>query len=399
MTVRSETMMFGLPLAIIVTNEQWLTPTPVLPRPTYAQIMGVWNDEIFLFSGMSPSVHARQLVKFTVDDENFEDYGTSALNVYNQPWFGEVHGQIQNLLYLPNKGQEITKIYIFDLSSNTVNATLSSITVPSTSNNVYGCLAAITDNNTDYLLLVGGLLGGTVLFNVQRYHIQNSFWDNITSMNTARYDHSCIIDQDKYLWAIGGVNSTASSSALSSIERVLITSDGASWQYNHQSLSKGNRNCRSVLYEDKIYVIGGRDDNLDFLDYVTIINTQTGNVSIMSDKLNYYVLSAGAVLTDHSIYIFGGANVSSTLSKWSKYEFAPVYPTGSPSISPVPNNDNSDLGIILVAVICIVVILLVGLFIYWAKGHCHRKEKLHNNRNEMYSRSELVSSSGPGRIM
>ena len=296
-----QTMVIEIFLSIIRTKAQWITPNSTLPRRTSVQVTAAWNDQIFLFSG-SNTTNVHQLVTFSTTKGNFTDYGTSALNISNTRWEGEVHGQIQNLMYLPNYQTPTSiNIYVFDLSSNQVNTIVSSISGPSIYAQIYACFAAINHNNANYLYMVGGADESSALSIVLRYRIPNAHWDTISSMNTGRYLHSCIIDQDKYLWAVGGI--LKDGTRLASIERVLITSNGATWQYNHQSLVQGTTSHRSVLYEDNIYVIGGNDVYRS-LDYVTIINTKTGNVSILSDKLNYNVSYVGAAIAYGSAFLY-----------------------------------------------------------------------------------------------
>ena len=389
-------MLFKILLAVMGANSQWITPSPVLPTPSASQIMGVWNDEIFLFSGFSSSIIARRLIKFNVSGESFLDYGTSALNISKQSWLGEVHGQIQNLLYLPNRESEITKIYVFDLSSYTVNTIISSISRPPIYTMGYGCLAAISNNKMHYLFMVGGF-SGSALSNVQRYHIQNSSWDSISSMNIGRRGHSCIIDQDYYLWVIGGrFGNGEDDTYLSSIERALITSDGAKWQYNHQSLIQGTIVSRSVLYDCRIYVIGGANASKIHatFNYVTMIDTRTGNVSILSDRLNYPIAAVGAIITDYTIYIFGGNKGNMTIQDtWSKYALSSMNPT----VCPHDENRSSLKGWVIAVIACgIILFLLVGFIV------CYR-QFIYNRRNNNHLRDsrfvELGSSEGPGRVM
>ena len=303
-----------------------------MPTPNSHQIMAVWNDHIFQFSGCDLADTDPQLLKFSMtyeDFTNYDIYAYSTIRSYDC-WMGEVHGQIQNLLYFPY----ISAIYVFDLSSNDFNSEVYSISGPPTNTNENACLAAISCNDLEYLYMVGGLttINQDAMTKVQRYDIQSSSWDTISSMNTPRVVHACIIDQDFYLWAIGGLS--APDSRLSSIERILITSDGATWHYNNQSLITAVGSTRSVLYEGNIYVIGGASV-YGIRNYAQIINTKTGNVSILPDRLNYAAEHVGAALADSTIYIFGGWD-GVTTDKWSKYKL----PTANPTISPSEQSAN-----------------------------------------------------------
>ena len=285
---------------------------------------------IYLYSGRE---FPNQVVLFHVATENFTDYGESGLTIdFTGTYYPEVNAQINDVLFVPGLiDGDILTIYVFNLSSNEFNIPILNISAPSTNGVVKdGCLAATDDHQYLYMLLP----------RPQRYSISNSTWTELPPMNTERVHASCIIDQDNYLWAIGG-------HGYKSMEKILVTgiSDGAQWNLNVHELMDAVFGRKAVLYDQAIYLVGGElgMDHLGnslYMENMTMINTITGEVFMLSNKFNYAGPSAyfATGLVDHTIYVFGGRNSDYSHSNtWLKLiGLAPtISPTRSPSQAPV----------------------------------------------------------------
>ena len=321
------------------TNAQWISPNDsVLPRADLTQILGHWNNKIFLFSGNN---YPNQLVVFDVDTENFTDYGDSFLsvNLRGQGHYFSVNSQINDQLFIPQYNTNLTTqvIFIFNLSSTDFHIPIANISA-SPVGHITGCLVAKDDH--PYLYSIDGHEYYTGLF-AYRYDILNSTWNEMPEMESFsswRGYPACIIDQADYLWVIGGLNVFGGYDA--SIEKILITSDAGRWRYNDYELITLYQRYKAVLYDEMIYVMGGNSVDPFGNDLMQIINTRTGVVSLSPDQLSYATGRGVAGIVDHTIYLFGG-NVYEG-NRWSKYELqtlystsaAPTTPSSSPSISP-----------------------------------------------------------------
>ena len=127
----------------------------------------------------------------------------------------------------------------------------------------------------------------------------------MSNLSEARWCTTCIIDQNHYLWAIGGYNNGA---PIDSIEKILITSiPNATWHVNNYSLPEGLWFIKAVIYNELIYLIGGRTASaIEGIDSMMILNTQTGQVSISNDSLDYGIYRTTGAVVNGAIYIFGG---------------------------------------------------------------------------------------------
>ena len=113
-----------------------------------------------------------------------------------------------------------------------------------------------------------------------------------------------------------------------------------------------------------IYVIGGYTNPRVPVDYISLINTTTGDVSMFPYRLidQDYIAFAVAIYDD-ILYLFGGWNNNNVTDKWSKYPLtdsttSPSYipsmtPSSTPSQSPsiIPSSSPSQPTITLVATV------------------------------------------------
>ncbi|XP_049302777.1 kelch-like protein 5 [Bactrocera dorsalis] len=111
----------------------------------------------------------------------------------------------------------------------------------------------------DNLIFIGGRKSGLTSKIVRSLNIRNKIWQNLPAMNQARSLH-CVAKLDGKIFAIGGLErDLEDGKVLSSVERY-TPSDG--WEFMN-SLIFGRYSARAVTLNNKIYVLGGKNDNGD----------------------------------------------------------------------------------------------------------------------------------------
>lgn len=155
-------------------------------------------------------------------------------------------------------------------------------------------------------------LGTRVLADVIAYNLTSGQWitdDRISSMNTKRYEGSCLAYND-YLYVFGG---TDGENILDSIEKYSIQDN--SWQTVDSTLSTPRTGHRNVIVKDGngndvVLLIGGIGvSNTDFLQSVEYYDlSQDTVVSDMQSNLNFARNAPGVAVVNNGteILVFGG---------------------------------------------------------------------------------------------
>ena len=298
----------------------WSYKSNALPRADNQIMIGEWDDQIFLLSGLN---YPRQVVKFNTLTNTPNDYGEWILDntLFSFTGFdGYYWAQISNLLYALKRVSDSAtpNIYVFDLSSSNFYEPRI-IYTPSPYNMRDACLAA--KDEYPYLYLTGGRDSSSATAQknyFQVYDINNDIWLNMPSMQKARSHQSCVIDDNGYLYVIGGWDG---SSYIASIERIQISSiddlkDGTvDWEYI-EGLPVATSVTDSVNCDGSIYILGGSIGGAS--DQMSIIDINTGYVS-ESTNMPYESSHGSAICVDCTIYYFGGWN-GYLRAAWSKYE-------------------------------------------------------------------------------
>ena len=200
-----------------------------------------------------------------------------------------------------------------------------------------GCLAS--DSVTKNLFITGGM-GISRLNSFQILDLEShSFIVSDQNMSEARRAPTCIVDEiDGYLYVIAGT--TGGIPLPNSIEKISTDyATNASWDYFNGYLNSASAltGLRSIINNQKIFVIGGAGNTVHIIDIVA------ETVTLSEDPLFYQVSVPTAIIVDSRLYAFGGY-YSGYLSTWQYYDLdvhttvAPSeVPTYSPTIEPTYN--------------------------------------------------------------
>ena len=368
-----DTNVFTLPTVGLATMAAWtsciLFSTAVaswvqhdathLPRRDYSMAVGHYNDVIYLlyvpdltlsfFPIIGKNIHssiyttcihrggkmnAKQLVKYSIVNDQFVDYGTiySALmgNSLGEFGYGGYYSQLNStMLYTITpiswstfNVQYISAYNLKDLSYQQLH--------PSIPTNVgqYACLAS-SEIPSPRLYVTGGQTQNyDRLDDLRVLDLYQSHWlTNMPSMNQTRSSHGCIV-VDERLFVVGGDNVTA-------VESINVMDiESASWGTIGNLPDYRSRFGQVVEFDKVIYVIGGAHSydsgsNRDTVSIrmtkpysVLMIDTKSGDISLHSDPLPYSVTGMATVIVDNTIYGFGGYNGSShrSMNTWISYK-------------------------------------------------------------------------------
>eukprot|EP01083_Nonionella_stella_P204499 745433_1 len=298
-------------LALIgLSTSDWVNMTtyPRLPRSTSFMALGSYNDVVFILGGYSTEVSiSKQVVQYSATNKNFTDPG-KRLN-YNVWGGGDFYTQIDNTVYfLSTSGSNLNT---FDMANRVYTSSWKSV---STSVSYTSCLTSASISNIDYIYVVGGY-GSTPLSKVQVLKTSTMQWlSGIPSMKTARNRLSCIVDPSTLqLYAIAGKNGpgTDSGSYLDTIEKINVNNMNL-WEIVSATLTKPAIGTRSILYEERILVIGGRYhangvSGQTYLDTIHVVDPQTDAVTLPYASLPRGVAEAAAIIMNDELYVFGGS--------------------------------------------------------------------------------------------
>jgi len=124
-------------------------------------------------------------------------------------------------------------------------------------------------------------------------------WITLPDMPTGRFGHCSVVYQDK-VWIIGGKNQINIS--LNNVDCYnLKTSE---WEPNVSELLHARYNAAAVVYENKIFVIGGHNDH-QILSSVEYYDPNDNNWKEFTSLL-YQREGANAVVFDGKLYVIGG---------------------------------------------------------------------------------------------
>jgi len=141
------------------------------------------------------------------------------------------------------------------------------------------------------------------------------------SLTTTRTEFATV-QTASFVYVIGGVATGIGSTTL---ERAPINADGTLGTFTALPghLVTGRRSPAAVVLDGAIYVIGGRDTNLDALDSIerAVINADgtLGPFATLSVKLVMARYGASADVIGNSIYVAGGSftgdNITTTVER------------------------------------------------------------------------------------
>eukprot|EP01084_Bolivina_argentea_P217688 369551_1 len=331
----------------------WQIADKTLPREDCAMAIGEYNDTIYIFGGVQ---YNKQFVIFSPDIGTFTDIGKSILVGYglDGQHDGQYYTQIANtstfymLRTIEGDGTEQTsRICYYNMEWNTSspewkhcgNTSLNLEHDPYVPPYVpqYSCLAS----SVDHLFVIGGSLQCTINEScnsntVQTLNLNTLTW-TMTYMNKNRWSLSCIVDpNNQYVYAIGGQKNQILGNTLSSIERYKFNENGT-WQYFPDScLTTAAAETRSVLWQNYIFIVGGRDKYNIILDTIHVIDTNEDTCNLLLHRLPYAVTRTTVVTFNDVLYVFGGIRQHYSNGIWgvNTFMFLPLYPTIHPTLTP-----------------------------------------------------------------
>jgi Kelch motif protein len=291
---------------------------------------GVFNNKVSVFSGVDDSATAPTSIEQAAIGAN-DNLGAFQFN--NNPVADPATGQglvvLGNVVFLIG-GESGTSLNATDqIQEAAINAsgTLGtfSFATPTLVTSHDGNGAVLTSK---FVYVIGGERfvsgsGTTYLATVERSSITTGTLGSFSqvsgvALGTGRGQHS-IVQTASFVYVIGGTN--GSSSALTSVERAAINADGTLGTFTTLSshLVKGRLSHAAVVLDNAIYVIGGRDANLNALDSVerAVINGDgtLGPFATLTVKLKTARYGLSADVIGSSIYVVGGqTDVSGVLA-------------------------------------------------------------------------------------
>eukprot|EP01084_Bolivina_argentea_P319362 553933_1 len=281
-----------------------IAPNPAAPQAFAGGYIGVWNNTIWLISGVG----------------GFPDYATlDVLWSYNEPlvednnyqlheplgWtgYGGFSGSIQWNEFIFFQYDRFSPLLVsYNMQMNLFSRNITNNFVGYTAN----CLVIVPNNTMDTLVSIGGRNETNVVTDeVRAYNIMTGEWNQWPSLLNVRYGaHNCELVNEK-IYTIAGRNlpSAGSQHCIDTIETLDISDVWNGWSSYPNTLVTPRRSFRSVVIDDKIYVIGGYGST--YLSSIEMIDTVSTQISIVAHLVQMVNLPRVAVMND-IFYVFGG---------------------------------------------------------------------------------------------
>ena len=259
-----------------------------------------------------------QLIKYDITNDVMIDYGED----YISSTLGNEHGEYGLGVYYTQI--DSSTLYLIDMLGDSINVyNLQSLSYQRLNTTIpfdvsyYSCIAS-TDSPTSTLYITGGygkFRNGT-LDRFQVLNLENLSWlKNAPSMNAKRYQHGCIVVNDR-LWAIAGAyENTIENIGITNIESIYN-----SWR-DIGSLECGLSFFGVVAVDELIFVVGGSCYGSTIrLDTVYTIDTVTDSITAHPHALPFGLSGMPIVLVGNIIYGFGGYHGDNMLDSWMTWD-------------------------------------------------------------------------------
>eukprot|EP01083_Nonionella_stella_P305618 1066842_1 len=356
---------------ILVTPPQrlcaeWTLSNVTLPRPDWGTAIAYHNKSVYLAGGES---NRHQLVEYSLDQDLFIDHDSTDIS-YNIWSGGQYYTQSTHILYM------VTTDMLAILNLETKQFANHHTMQVNTGDGA--CVAS----TSEYILISGGGFGYSgYLDTLQIFNLSSAVWvSNTATLKEKRGQHSCVVHSStNTLYSIGGQNDLPSPisddrtyvngdlhTPLHSIEIISTTNvHTQTWSYNRDNLTSPATQTRCVVYENRIFVLGGWGPSSSKM---YVIDVQTGQVS-MGMPLVYAVYSLSAVVIHDLLYAFGG--FSSATGEADKVQYynltnAQTMHTLSPTTNDIATNNtvytnraHTMQPIITCYIFCVILMLLL----------------------------------------
>jgi N-acetylneuraminic acid mutarotase len=229
-----------------------------------------------------------------VDNNNIQSYWNQHVNTFNtkRRWHAAVTMDDHRILIT---GGMNSSVEIFDAKNETTT------TVRDMNESRYGHQSVKYKND---IFVIGGIGNGGILNTVEKINMNNlsSGWTRMSVMIEKRDSFAAALYGD-YIYAFGGYNGHT----LSSVKRFDIPNNN--WEMVNSNMNMKRRFHAAVTVGNKIYIIGGKDENYNNLDSMEIFDLssetfQQGNIPNIPIALS----RMSAIAIGKWIIITGGRN-------------------------------------------------------------------------------------------
>ena len=296
-----------------------------MPTYNYGMAAAYYKDIIHLIGGFNGFRIGQGLLEYNISNALSPWSYNSTFFSIPLHTYGQWYTQINHILYMA----QYPTVNTFNLITKQCNDETLSISAFSAQ---YSCVCSDPENEVIYYV------GGNTTSSYHRdVSISQSLWRLGPDMNVPRWDHSCIVSNNK-LYAITGLNEK--SQRLESIEYVSTINlhwTTHAWIYADNLTQPMSGTC-AVAYNDEIYIIPGyhyEDSEWVYSRKAHILSALTNTVTISNHWLvtQHFQATAAVVLSGAGvIYAFGGQD-----NLWQFYNITATTandPTMEPTMEP-----------------------------------------------------------------
>eukprot|EP01084_Bolivina_argentea_P161024 280338_1 len=305
-------------------NAQWnLVTSPQIPNSNRARAVG-YDAETQLVWLLGGGDSHNQVLSFNVSSKNYMQYADFPFGGYHTA--GQNYVQKDNSLWVVMGAWWYSttgsQLYRYDMSTM-VTQELSSLP---TTGGERGCFTYI-DNHL--ILLLSSELW--------TYDINLDTWVIIyPSTSISRIAHACQISSANYLYVVGGVG-TNRDMVYKLYVGDIMNINNYGWIQLNGRISATREIGFSVIHNDLIYYIGGRDQWSRIVD---IIDTTNDDIYTGTGLLYEAIKEHSSVVIEDTIYIFGGLNEDWNRQTYYQYyqipiQLASIKPSQTPTESPI----------------------------------------------------------------
>eukprot|EP01083_Nonionella_stella_P274161 930551_1 len=310
-----------------ISRASWIVSNDPLPRSDDEYAIGEHNGTILLIGG---SVFAQQGVGIDIDSQKVTDLGEQVLPVPSSGGKGQFWTQQAHIIYIIEESTFNT----FDVTTHQYTTNWQGLQFNYVDRT--GCLAS----SDAFLYVIGGKDTNDIPINlVQILSLSTYSWmSDPPSLQVVREKHACLV-HNGYLWAFGGEDT--SGDGIPSNERILTTNIALNTWHFVDSLSEGLVYHRAASWSDAIYIVGGKREDDTVVNWVHLVDANTGTITMFSDNLPWSCDRASPIIIDAIFYVFG---CDSAFDEWAYYTLPTPYPTQKPSSNPslIPTEQPSN---------------------------------------------------------
>ena len=285
---------------------QDLTSTTTYPIYSHSGVSALYNDKIYGFNGLyctsssttscraDNNLYTLDLSQLSIDSQTNLITFSSSPNWQQQTLIEPstlLNSGISSTTYTQTQSGTVwipvKYLLSYNLLTNSYNdfSSFNEI-IPGTGSSqtiLDSCSITHTIGTITYLFIIGGRNNvlDTVISNVYRYDITNDDWEQLSSLNSARFLHSCTVING-VIFVLGGQSVVGDvSSTMNSIEFMLASSISATWSVSNTVLYQGRNSHVSYPHPNNwIVTIGGITSSDSAAHNTELFDPLTGQVSV-----------------------------------------------------------------------------------------------------------------------